>query len=274
MFSFLCACLVLCAVRCKARMSTRVVFVVPFVDWRIEKLHSFLDTWRIYPPFGEATRFKSYLVFYSNGAPLSEETGRALVDKACKIPHSFLCSHVWFANADLSEAEEGYPMGPNAMFKRMFAEPLYSQLQSFASHFFLMESDCRPLRASWAESIGRLASNQRAAMVGSLFYGNEHLPSTYAAHINGNAMYSLRNAELPGLVHRYVDIASDAGYDEQIYRKMATTHNIAQTLQWLHLFAYTRVVMNYAWSSYNSTHLRLTVPEVVLVHGMHDVAMD
>ena len=153
------------------------------------------------------------------------------------------------------------------MFRRLFQDPMIALLRKLTTHFFLMEPDCVPIRQFWGDRVHTLARSACAAMTGSVYYGDLDTALPYAAHVNGNALYDLRNQEFTDLVLSSIDTNSQEGYDAQLYMNLASPWEFYKTRKWMHLFGYTRVIMNFSATKYNATELRESIPEVFLVHA-------
>ena len=162
----------------------RIAFIVPFIESQTERLTQLLTRWSEFHPFDgktdRAVRDKCDLIFYYHR---SEEEHRkqhmtsisAIFDALPSDAGSqFNRSHVRFLYANLTDAEDKYPIGANTMFYKLFLTTnTYISLSKKYRYLMLLEPDTVPIRSRWAWKVYTETLGDQFWMKGSQFHGHK-----------------------------------------------------------------------------------------------------
>jgi len=127
-----------------------LAIVIPFIETQLNRIRNQLNTHEFYPPCHNHSNSID-LIFYSNQKNLSE------------FNYSNHCfENIDYISVDLSEEENRYPIGSANMWKRLIineqSNPISLRARGY-THFFLMESDTRPIRSYWLDRIVEQITN-------------------------------------------------------------------------------------------------------------------
>jgi len=103
-------------------------------------------------------------------------------------------------DADIQPEEDGYPEGPSFMFFKLLLEPrLKNEAMLRYTHIYWMEWDVTPNREFWVDALIEAAKGQYW-IKGSPYHGHgldqavfHEENHNWAGHINGNALYNMRD---------------------------------------------------------------------------------
>jgi hypothetical protein len=103
-------------------------------------------------------------------------------------------------SASLTPEEDDYPAGSNTMFFKSFLDPRIQRHLHGSTHLFWMEHDVTPIRPGWVDALLHETTKRPFWMKGSPYRG-DGLDATatdpkhwnWVGHINGNALYNLRD---------------------------------------------------------------------------------
>jgi len=248
--------------------------VVPFQRAKLEPLREMTENWVRRKPFVSRPKRCIGLVFYSD-RPLQIETKNEIISWVLLSGSFGRNVDIEFISADLRPDEDGYPRGPNHMFMRLFSQTsdqsLFPWLRERFRYIFLMEADTRPVQPGWANAMARDVQNMGTSCVrGSIYFGEKKRPMWYRGHINGNAFYKLDCDYLWRTMEPLV-LADNAGYDAVLYDGFMSVENIEITKFYMHMFTYTRFIINMRHDTYNATYLNRILADTYLVHGGQEV---
>ncbi len=270
----------------------RMAFVVPFVERDVFALEQLIKyEWSRMPPFalsGNLRRVRGNAVdlvfyFYQTEARLGD--GRqlllsALAESQNKTPTTlspkWFGGNVYFKFAALSAAEDrSYMRGANELFLRIVCPrgdgEMFLWMSNMYSAFFLFESDVHVIREGWAARAAQIVQGpERFWVNGAIYTGPETLAPAYAAHINGNAFYTL-NSGLQDVVcpffRRHPETVDVNGYDVTMYQYMYSHRLGNESAKITHRFRYTPYIVNVAHSWITLADALGRYPNSFLVHS-------
>lgn len=181
--------------------------------------------------------------------------------------------------ANLTDKEDDYPGGINAMFFRL----LTGRLQGVETHdytsVFWMEPDVTPIKPLWLDNLVREASIdlqfwvKGSPYLGDTFDASSRQERDWIGHINGNALYRLNDPDFvrflrivldrepPGHYWKPFDVSiwkvlQDFPYSWHMYQRIA------------HRFIYSEFVQNWSFELTPEDVLRTKQnPRTFLLHG-------
>ena len=161
----------------------------------------------MFPPCTSSTSDQLDLVFYFH-KDLTRGSGhliRMFRDAIRKNGNVSKCfNDIKFLNAGLEEDEDAYPESASRMFFKLFK---FSRIIEYNA-FFYMESDVLPCRSGWIDALFKEFSiHGNFWMRGSIIRGSDDLTgqSSFAHHINGNALYAVGDPRFRSFVTNMVE---------------------------------------------------------------------
>jgi hypothetical protein len=191
--------------------TVNLAFVIPYMDADIDRLVEAMGAWsEVGHACSSLHGSKVGLYFYNNLVdkpgkrrmePLIENITRASSLMTAVMGCFTVVQTVY---ADLKPEDDDYPEGPSVMFfNLMLQKRLRDDALAGYTHVMWMEMDLRPVRPFWIDAIFDAATHENADfwVRGSYYYG-KGLDSAikphnhdWVGHINGNALYALRDPE-------------------------------------------------------------------------------
>lgn len=216
------------------------------------------------------------IVFMNTRYDLEIET------KIAKTFHSLLdrtksCfSGIRFRYADLVGEKDSYLMGSRMMFELMMQGNAAMDNPGYA---FYMEPDCLPIRSNWLSLVDSHTRwpNPPFWLKGSIFRGDMKIVGTTNIvnmfHINGNAIYNLRDLELQRFYFRRVrkfiedKVKKEGAYDTDVAMYLQNGHFLTEALDIAHKFQFSEFIQNLYHSNYSISGLAKKNRVTVMVHG-------
>ena len=182
---------------------------------------------------------------------------------------------------EVAPEHDWHPFAPSAMF---FAAVTSARVLESGAFMFWMEPDVLPCpgRRHWLDAVYRQATLEtgRAWMHGSIVRNHTapEAPFTpYNEHINGNAIYNLRDERFMEFLHEvYDEMVIDSArfahsFDIAIYYVSRHLHGFWSWAAVRHRFRYADWIQNRYNARTNITELCERHPELQLVHGSNIV---
>ncbi|CAF2430298.1 unnamed protein product [Rotaria sp. Silwood2] len=254
-----------------------LAIVIPFIQNQFNNLIHQLNFKQIYSPCRNQLNSID-LILYHN-----EKIFSLLDNQTHQINYQNNCfKNIRIFAADLSKAENQYPIGSAVMWKKLFIDEQFSNisLRYYGyTHFFLMEPDTRPIRSYWVDAIVEQIINGRDResyiatqwwMIGSIYRGFESIGQRFL-HINGNALYHLSSSFIQFLeCVRYeyrFNSKKSVGYDLDLFLYLLKNINKGKTF-W-HKFQFSDFIQNCWHSGCNETNEEFLYdnPNTYLIHG-------
>jgi len=199
-----------------------LAFVIPYLDADVDRLVTAMCAWK---DVGDAClspkNGKVGLFFYNNLVDTPEKRHmEPLVEQLKRespaMAAVFDCfTEVHTIYADLKPDEDDYPEGPSVMFfNLLLQERLRDDDLAGYTDVMWMEWDLRPVRPLWVDAVFDAASPGPEGfwVRGSYYYGkgldaatlNSH-NRNWVGHINGNALYTLRDRDF----HTFLELVRE-----------------------------------------------------------------
>lgn len=261
----------------------RLAMVIPLIRSQVAALAIQFNLSTIYRPC--RTKKAIDLIIYHN-----EEPGSSIKSEIMEVLRQYRSTirtcygHVHIFAADLAGSNDSYFLGSAIMWRRLIEDSDPLSLRSLGyTHFFIMETDTRPIRSFWLDGIFEQIVDQRRDaylstswwMTGSIYRGSKNIGPSFI-HINGNALYHL-SSNFVAFVRFFWSIyerASPQGYDFAIYQLFHRfgRDRIDLWKRIAHKFRYSEFIQNcwYTGCDSNDDHFLAEFPQTYLIHsGSH-----
>ncbi len=172
-----------------------LVIIVPFIKSQIPRIKESLRRWaqdKYAPRDIEQPGYDNCItdmVFYFNKGPDEDMSAqiRAIIDEF-DLKQFFHDMYFYYAN--LSDADDVYPLATSHMFYKLIDDPNIRQKYKY---MFYMEPDVLVIRKGWMQNLHNMAFGRQKPffVMGSINRGTFINIPEHRVHINGNAIYSL-----------------------------------------------------------------------------------
>lgn len=275
--------------------------VMPFHEGQVLRVGNNLQSWTTFPPckppvtgkqgdvrrygssrstvFGSANEFYSAvggglgrnvtLTFALSGvynATVDRMLKRMFEDLPASVKDCFQGAQVYFAN--FQDNADQYMEAT----RNLFSQFLHRLMPLKNSYYALyMEPDMVPVRKYWLSALDATTRHPSPPfwVRGSSYRGAvaSVLQSLHnGMHINGNAVYNLRDPAFAAYYSHQVPKTHDA-YDVDMIKPLLDLERYNQTGRLIHKFQYTGLIANLWHSNYSLSEMLTIYPELYLIHG-------
>jgi len=272
----------------------KVAVVIPFVRCQVfGRLSQSLKSWEIFPPcIQNTTKFgELHLIFHYNSnlesnPDVLEELRRLWFGLSPEVRSCF--QHVEFLSANLTRAEDVYPLGPCKQFYSTFD----ILRRSGYDHWLQFEPDVNPIQFGWGTRLLELANENRHCktwwQLGSMaMYPNAvdmlNIRGSISLdmHMNGNSIYCLRSTDYEEFRNKvreqfppsgcigFPEILELGGFDHAMYRFRQLPQNRRYMNNKFSKFRVDDYIMNFGEARFEPNKLLETNPGAMLVHSKY-----
>lgn len=256
--------------------------IIPFVPKQRANLMRMVRLWELFLPCPLAklesySRRPSLVFFVASQSKVDDDFKKEIISGIPEVSRKCFADVEWVEEL-LSPSEDVYPIGPNVMFGKM----LRFTNEAKYGYIFYMEPDVRPIRSGWLTKLSHACAwpNSFFWMKGSVFRGMEPWFRAFIEkkadrlsillHINGNAIYNVRDNEFRSFYFQKVLPFNGKklnGYDQAFFDYLFYSGNTRDLARFHHLFKSDDFIQNMWHTKYDLKTFTRHFPETFLIHG-------